>query len=254
MDVLPKRENYAGKHWTFTPDGKQFFSLGLFSDDVHPRELIEAYQRHPKRRPAGVNIEFVYRDETSKDHTIVKRHSMANIVAQLESSPKPETELRLAPDSIKAVQRNLARLQTDGDARREMAIDLIRKSAWWDTHVHGPVRSPNDCEHLRIGRYGLEVYSGNRFLVERAIRECASFIGEIMDALAASEAPSRRLAGRVFRALLQERVHGCVANIYYELYPSYREKDLMRFGGHSINVKEFVDEWCRLCELDRVFA
>jgi len=102
---VSKQKEYKGKWWAFTFDGKQFFSLGLLDDDDHHSSLLDAYERHPKRRPADAKVEFVYRDETSNGQKIVQRFSMADILAyeeemrQIREDPITYSLLRRRPIS-----------------------------------------------------------------------------------------------------------------------------------------------------------
>jgi hypothetical protein len=112
-------QKYEGSYWAFTPDGKQFFSLRLYDENPHDSDLLVAYRRHPKRLPDGVNVEFVYRDETNK--RIAQRWSMADIIAS-EKEMQEIMEDAYQQDQVVRRKAALAEASAVADAARVSGV------------------------------------------------------------------------------------------------------------------------------------
>jgi hypothetical protein len=166
----------------------------------------------------------------------------------------------IKPHAIPAIRRGLLNMIADAKARREVAERLIEKSAWWYDHPSGKTRAPNHCERISDGVYGLELgFGANRFLVGKAVSECASQLDALLAAVPTSDsnAPSPILSEihKIAHVVVRPVLRRCVMHQNGETYACYgnAEDDFMYFGAQAINVPEFIDEFLKICQLRAVW-
>ncbi len=116
---------------------------------------------------------------------------------------------------------------------------------------------PKDSERIRDGPYGLEIFSGNRFLVERALLDSVGVIRQYADVASEFELPlESSFPAKGVRERLHTIVRGSVVNNFGERYSYYGDPDeeFMHFGSHAICDVEFVDELWAMLECHRIFV
>jgi hypothetical protein len=122
---------------------------------------------------------------------------------------------------------------------KEMAMDFIRTSVWWETHSSGPVRAPGLAYNIYQSNYGWSLkFGANTFLVGLAIERCVYKINIFLDEFSVGKTP---LSEDVY-AELEKSISGSVATSngyeYAGYYPVFFDK--MIFGAHSIDLKEGI--------------
>lgn len=164
-------------------------------------------------------------------------------------------------ESIPAIRRGLLKIQSETKVLREVAERLIEKSAWWYDHPQGKVRAPKHCERIATGQDGLElVFGANKFLVGKAIKECASQVDSLLEAFAQTEVSEAQSdpfeIKKCLRIVVKPIIRRCVEHENGEKYAYYgtAKDDFMRFGTQAISVNEFVDEFLMICELRAIWT
>jgi hypothetical protein len=146
------------------------------------------------------------------------------------------------------LERRLQRLcDKDGQVPRDVAVELIEDSAWWLTHVHGPVRAPKHAQRISGGprSWSLE-FGANTFEISTAVRRCCDAVRTW--ASSQKGAVSAGSWGSI-RSQLVSVVRGCVSNYRGDEYYSYGSGDEMVFGAQAINVSDFLKTLGRLLNL-----
>jgi hypothetical protein len=116
---------------------------------------------------------------------------------------------------------------------KELAIGIIRASAWWDTHPSGPVKAPGHANNIYKSSLGWAVdFGANTFLVGLALERSIKLINRYLDEFSEGKLPK-------FDKLSEDlnfEIRGSVANYNgYEYKGYYPVNDgCMIFGGHSI--------------------
>src|SRR5690606_27648894 len=119
---------------------------------------------------------------------------------------------------------------------REIAEQLVRRSAYWVAHpAGGPVRAPQHAAHVvRVHEFGFVLELGNYFLVERAIciarlaLTCALEWGRLC------RLPSYEIVEKTLR----DGLGSSVANQHLRLYNNYPvEGEYLMFGANGIHVR-----------------
>lgn len=148
--------------------------------------------------------------------------------------------------AVSAVSQKLQRflgIVSIGAAQR-----LIRDSAWWHGHPHGPARAPKHYDRVVYGAHGWEIdFGANFFLVEKAIRRCAAVIEE---ACAEVLRTGNTVDASTYRYKMSLAVRGAVANFQGNEYESYYDTTdgFMLFGTQAIRVDDFVNSMCELSD------
>ena len=130
-------------------------------------------------------------------------------------------------------------LRTTGDKiPRDLAAELVRKSAWWLTHSSGtPVRAPGHADRLYELRCGWSVdFGANSFAAARALAISRDYAGTMYDAAIQGKLPSETTIRKRLRAIPSE----CVLNVkgdFYDSYPTNGSNELV-FGAQAIDVKD----------------
>jgi len=149
----------------------------------------------------------------------------------------------------------LANLAQDGRVSKETAVKFIEKSAWWLTHVSGPVREPGYASRLEGNESSWSLnYGSNRFHVSRAIIKCSKELKRFMQRNS-KEPNFKENTLRELRQCLSAVVCGCVSGYGGQVYDQYHgDREEMVFGSHAIKTKEFIDCCFEIVPVDRLIA
>lgn len=142
-------------------------------------------------------------------------------------------------DQINECHAKLATLCIFGYVKFPISHFFIENSAYWNHPRAGWVRAPKHANRMVAGPYGQQVrFGGNYFLVELAIKRCASTVGDLLRRFEnGNEYPYEDLVRKLYLD-----VRGSVANNdgnEYQGYYPISGNDLV-FGTQSIDVKDFV--------------
>ena len=123
----------------------------------------------------------------------------------------------------------------------ELAMEFIRKTAWWHTHSSGnPVRAPGHADRIYESVHGWSIdFGANTFLVGKAIERCSSEIMNAMDNAIQGNIPNIN----ELKEKLKLHIRGAVANndgYEYDGYYPAEGQDMM-FGAQSIDVNDGAD-------------
>jgi len=146
----------------------------------------------------------------------------------------------------------LDKIAKSGRVSKAMAVAFIEKSAWWLTHVSGPVRAPGYASRMEGNESSWRLtYGANTFHVTRAIVKCSKelqkFLQKNRDNPKFTEDTLTEL-----KQCLSASVCGCVSGYGGQMYDQYRmDKDEMVFGAQAINVKEFINCFFEVVPVDR---
>ena len=146
-------------------------------------------------------------------------------------------------DQVDDVLSNVSVL-VDGEYISETAEKVIRNSAYWYGHPHGPAQAPKHADRLEYGDTGWELkFGANTFLVEEAIRRCASIIEKVAKSVLETDTP---IDESKLRRELEYAVRGAVANYEGVEYAGYYDASdgFMHFGTQAIHVASFVATIC----------
>lgn len=71
-------------------------------------------------------------------------------------------------DEVAHVKAKLSRFMEGERVRLGLAQRLVKDSAWWYGHPHGPARAPKHFERVTNGAHGWEIeFGANYFLVRQ---------------------------------------------------------------------------------------
>lgn len=118
---------------------------------------------------------------------------------------------------------------------RELAEQLVRRSAYWVAHPRGePVRAPQHASHIvRVREYGLVLDLGNHFLVECAISIARLALLATLEWARLCRLPSYEIVERT----LMDGFSGAVADHKLNPYDSYPvHGEYLMFGANGIHV------------------
>lgn len=153
-----------------------------------------------------------------------------------------EVRSRLAKKNaglVSKLRKDESLLSRKESISKEMAMDFIRTSVWWETHPSGPVKAPGHAYNIYQSNYGWSLkFGANTFLVGLAIERCIDKINIFLDEFSVGRTP---LIENVFSEL-ENAISGSVARSNGYEYPGYYPiwDDKMIFGAHAIYLKSAI--------------
>ena len=122
---------------------------------------------------------------------------------------------------------------------KEIAMEFIKASAWWELHPSGPVQAKNHANNIYDSHFGWSLaFGANTFLVGLAIQRCVETINKFLDEFSLGKIPLKES----LYDELKNSISGSVANSngyeYSGYYPVIDGK--MMFGTHAIYVEDAI--------------
>ncbi|MFN3901881.1 MAG: hypothetical protein ACK4ML_16150 [Alishewanella aestuarii] len=150
-----------------------------------------------------------------------------------------DTEISTFEEQLDECRTKLIILCAFGNVRFQISHFFIEHSAYWNHPKAGWVRAPKHADRMETGPYGQQVrFGGNYFLVELAIKRCASTVADLLVRFEnGNEYSYEDLVKKLYL-----NVRGAVANHdgnEYDGYYPISGNDLV-FGTQSIDVRDFV--------------
>jgi hypothetical protein len=143
---------------------------------------------------------------------------------------------------------------TGDDVPYELAVELIKGSAWWLTHSSGsPVRAPRHADRLQKLYCGWSVeFGANWFAAGRALARARDYARSTITLASQGKLPAIQTLKRHMRGIPSR----CVLNVnrdFYDHYPENGSGELV-FGAQAIDVNDCERILMRVTGLNDLIA